>query len=163
MAEETVDVVIEALRATGVERPLSACQTSTRPLPGGGPLADGLGAPDRPPDVTARLAAYGARAGGVLSLVAETPALGERIDPALPYLWAEVVHAARHERARALTDVLVRRIPLFRDAADQGLSAAAEAATLAGHELGWNDARRARELADYRDAVALSRRWQREL
>jgi len=163
MAEETVDVVIETLRAAGVERRLSACQTRTRPLPGGGPLPDVLGAPDQAPDVTARLAAYGARAGGVLSLLTEAPALGERIDPALPYLWAEVVHAARHERARALTDVLVRRIPLFRDAADQGLAAAAEAATLAGHELGWNDARRARELADYRDAVALSRRWQREL
>jgi glycerol-3-phosphate dehydrogenase len=163
MAEETVDVVLETLRAAGVERPFAPCETKTRPLPGGGPFPEQIAPFDQAPDVTVRLGAYGARAGALLALCAESPALGARIDPALPYLWAEVVHAAGHERARALTDVLVRRIPLFRDAADQGLSAAPQAATLAGHELGWNDARRDRELADYREAVAISRRWQREI
>jgi glycerol-3-phosphate dehydrogenase len=163
MAEETVDVILQAFHAAGVERSFAACETTTRPLPGGGPLPDGLAAPEQAPDVTVRLGAYGARAGEVLAVISETPPLGERIEPALPYLWAEVVHAARRERARALTDVLVRRIPLFRDAADQGLSAADRAATLAGRELGWDAARRDRELADYRDTVALSRRWQREL
>ena len=107
--------------------------------------------------------AYGTHADRVLEIAAESPALDQRIDPALPYLWAEVVHAARHERAHALTDLLVRRVPLFRDAADQGLGVAPQAASLAAGELGWDDARRERELAGYRDAVAVSRRWRRSI
>jgi glycerol-3-phosphate dehydrogenase len=113
--------------------------------------------------VSTRLGAYGSRVDGVLAIASASPRLADRIDPALPCLWAEVVHAARHERARHLTDILVRRIPIFRDAADQGLRAAPEAAALAGNELGWDEPRRARELADYQEAVALSRRWRAEL
>ncbi len=163
MAEETVDLCVETLRAAGVEQTFAPCETTTRPLPGAGPLPEALGAPGLPPDVRARLAeAYGAHADRVVEIAAESPQLDERIDPTLPYLWAEIVHAARHERARALTDLLVRRVPIFRDATDQGLGVAAQAATLAARELGWDDARRDRELADYRDAVAVSRRWRQE-
>jgi glycerol-3-phosphate dehydrogenase len=160
MAEETVDVVIDALHALGVERDFAACQTATRPLPGGGPLPDGL---TGPPDIVGHLGVYGGRAISLLAAAAESPDLEERIDPGLPYLWAEVVHAARHERARTLADILVRRIPLFRDAADQGLAAAPRATALAAGELGWDEARCAGELAAYRAAVTLSRRWQSEL
>ena len=164
MAEETTDLVVEALRAAGVERPFARCETRTRPLPGGGPLPEALASPARPPDVSARLGgAYGSRVGRLLALIAEAPPLGERIVPALPYLWAEVVHAVRHEHARELDDILVRRIPLFRDALDQGLAAAPQAAALAGRELGWDDAHRTRESDRYRDVVAVSRRWRAEL
>jgi glycerol-3-phosphate dehydrogenase len=164
MAEEAVDLVVETLRAAGVERAFAPCQTTTRPLPGGGPLPEALTAARLPTDVTARLAgAYGSRVDRVVQLAVESPQLDERIDPTLPYLWTEIVHAARHERARALTDLLIRRVPLFRDAADQGLGVAAQAATLAAGELGWDDARRARELAGYRDAVAVSRRWRQDV
>jgi glycerol-3-phosphate dehydrogenase len=158
MAEETVDVVVDMLRASGMERPVPPCSTAERPLPGAGELPD-LSA--HPPDVRARLACYGARAPAVLAL-AQDPGLGRRIDPALPYLWAEVVHAARFEQARRLTDVLVRRVPLHRDATDQGLAAAARAARLVGDELGWSEPRRDAELALYRDGVATSRRWRDE-
>jgi glycerol-3-phosphate dehydrogenase len=164
MAEETTDVLVEALRDAGVERSFATCETRTRPLPGGGPLPEALAAPEGPPDVAARLGnAYGSRAGSLLALIAASPPLGARIDPALPYLWAEVVHAVRHEQARDLGDVLLRRIPLFRDALDQGLAAAPQAAALAGRQLGWDDARREREIARYREVVAVSRRWRAEL
>jgi glycerol-3-phosphate dehydrogenase len=164
MAEETVDLAIETLRAAGVERPFAPCATATRPLPGSGPLPDALTAPGLPSDVTTRLGdAYGVHADRVLAIAAASPQLDARIDPALPYLWAEIVHAARHERARKLTDLLVRRVPIFRDAADQGLGVAPQAATMAAAELGWDEARRERELASYRDAVAVSRRWRQEL
>jgi glycerol-3-phosphate dehydrogenase len=163
MAEQATDAVVEALRAAGLERALGPCATRDRPLPGGGPPPDALTAPERAPDVSVRLGVYGGRATALLDLCAESPALGERIDPALPYLWAEVVHAARREQARDLADVLVRRLPLFRDAADQGLAAAPQAAALVGRELGWDDGRRARAVADYQAAVRLSRRWQTEL
>jgi glycerol-3-phosphate dehydrogenase len=156
MGEETVDAAVEMLRAAGLERPLAPCTTAARPLPGGGPPPDLAG---QPPDVRARLGCYGARARDVLD---GTPEAGQRIDPALPYLWAEVVHAARREHAWRLTDVLIRRVPLFRDAADQGLAAADRAARLVGAALGWSDQRRAEEVAAYREAVAVSRRWRDE-
>jgi glycerol-3-phosphate dehydrogenase len=163
MAEEAVDLAVETLRAGGVERTLAPCATATRPLPGAGPLPEALAAPGLPPDVTTHLAgAYGTRADRLLAIAAESPQLDERIDPALPYLWAEIIHGARHERARALSDLLIRRVPLFRDAADQGLGVAPQAATLAARELGWDEARRARELDGYRDAVAISRRWRQD-
>jgi glycerol-3-phosphate dehydrogenase len=163
MAEETTDVVVEALRTAGLEHPFRACETRTRALPGAGALPEALAAPEHPPDVAVRLGAYGSRASLLLDLCAESPALAERIDPTLPYLWAEVVHAVRHEQARNLSDVLIRRFPLFRDAADQGLAAAPRAAELAGHALGWDDAQRARELRRYGAAVAVSRRWRSEI
>ena len=155
MAEETVDVVVDMLRGAGLERPLAPCSTAERPLPGGGPAPD-LTA--QPPDVRTRLACYGARAPAVLAL-AQDQALGRRIDPALPYLWAELVHAARAEQARRLTDVLIRRVPLFRDAADQGVGLARRAARVVGDELGWSEARRDAELRLYQEAVEVSRRW----
>jgi glycerol-3-phosphate dehydrogenase len=163
MAEETTDLIVETLRSAGLERPFRPCGTRTRPLPGGGPPPEALSAPEHPPDVAVRLAAYGSRATLLLALCAESPALAERIDPALPYLWAEVVHAVRHEQARDLSDVLVRRVPFFRDAADQGLAAAPRAAALAAGALGWDNARRAAEIARYAEDVALSRRWRAEL
>ncbi len=158
MAEETVDVVVDMLHGAGLERPLAPCSTRERPLPGAGPPPD-LSA--QPADVGARLACYGTRARDVLALT-EDPALGRRIDPGLPYLWAEIVHAARFEQTRRLTDVLVRRVSLFRDAPDQGLAAAPRVARLVGDELGWSEARRDAELALYREAVEVSRRWRTE-
>ncbi len=136
MAEETVDRVADILRAAGLERRLAPCTTSHRPLPGA----------DR--EAQLRSLARGA--------------LAAPIDPALPHLWAELVYAARFEQARRLTDLLIRRLPIFRDAADQGLAAAPAAARLAGAELGWSAERTDQELALYRAAVAVSRRWRDE-
>jgi glycerol-3-phosphate dehydrogenase len=164
MAEETVDKVVEALRAEGVERPLARCTTASRSLPGGGPLPGALGAHEFGADVATRIGgAYGARAAQVLAILAEAPDLATRIDPELGYLWAEVVHAARHEHARDLSDVLGRRVPIFRDARDQGLAIAHRAATLIGAELGWDAPRREHEIGRYRDDVERSRRWRHEL
>jgi len=84
-----------------------------------------------------------------------------RIDPDLPYLWAEVLYAARHERVLEVEDVLTRRIPLFRDARDQGLAAAPLAADLLATRLGWTKERRDQSLARYQARVAMSRAWQR--
>ncbi len=164
MAEEAVDRVVETLRAAGLERPLAPCTTAARPLPGGGPPPAALGAHEFGNDVTARIGGtYGARAGELLAVLADAPELGARIDPELGYLWAEIVHAARHEHARDLDDALSRRVPIFRDARDQGLAVAGRAAALLGAELGWDAARKAHEIEKYRATVARSRRWQAEL
>jgi len=164
MGEEAVDRSIQALQAAGLERPLAACATADRLLPGGGPPPASLGVAGLDADVTAHLAAaYGGRADQVLQLVAWSTDLARRIDPELPYLWAEVVHAVRADLARDVADVLRRRVPLFRDGRDQGLAAADDVAATLTAELGWSPERRARSLADYRAAVATSRRWRDEL
>jgi len=163
MGEEAVDRVVEMLQAAGLERPIAPCATPERRLPGGGPPAS-LAAADLPSDVTARLAtAYGSRADSVVELARSSPELAHRIDPELPYLRAEIVHAARAEHARDVADVLRRRVPLYRDARDQGLAAAEGVAMILARELGWAPARRERSLEDYRAAVERSRRWRGEL
>jgi glycerol-3-phosphate dehydrogenase len=163
IAEQVVDRVVEILRNAGREEPIGPCVTATRPLPGAGGAPESQRAHELAPDVLERItSAYGARAGRVLALLSDAPDLARRIDPALPYVWAEVVHAARAEHARTLTDVLARRIPLLRDARDQGLGAAARAADLVGGVLDWSPARRTQAVADYQTAVDVSRRWRRD-
>ncbi|HXU02946.1 MAG TPA: glycerol-3-phosphate dehydrogenase C-terminal domain-containing protein, partial [Polyangia bacterium] len=128
--------------------------------PGGGAPPATVAEAGLPPDVTARLtAAYGSRADGVLQVAHASADLAQRIDPELPYLWAEVVHAVRSEHARSVADVLRRRVPLYRDARDQGLGAADRVAQILTDELAWPPARRARTLLDYRADVDRSRRW----
>jgi glycerol-3-phosphate dehydrogenase len=160
MGEEVVDRAVDALRAAGLERTVGPCVTPDRPLPGAGDEPAALEEHELADDVRARLRqAYGARAAAVTAIFAEGSDLARRIDPELPYLWAEVVHAVRHEHARDVSDVLIRRVPLFRDARDQGLGAAERTALIVGEEMGWSPARRQRAVGAYRDAVALSRRW----
>ncbi len=95
----------------------------------------------------------------MLAELDDAPELARRIDPELPYLWAEVVHAARAEHALEVDDALARRVPLLRDARDQGLGAVEHAADLMARVLDWTPERRARSVERYRAAVASSRRW----
>jgi glycerol-3-phosphate dehydrogenase len=162
MGEEAVDRLVDLLRARGVDRSLDRCTTRTRPLPGAVRPAD-LSAYELGADVKTRLAnAYGARAGQVAALAAANPALSRRLTPDLPYLRAEITFAVRHDHALEIEDVLRRRVPLFRDAADQGLAAADETGRILADELGWSPARRARSAEAYRRAVEAASRWRQE-
>ncbi len=144
MAEQTTDVVVELLRDRGVERAIGPCLTRTRPLPGAGEPPQPFGNHELSADVRDHLlATYGARATDVLAEIEEAPDLARRIDGELPYLWAEVVHAARAEHALDVDDALARRVPLLRDARDQGLGAVERAADLMARVLGWSPERRA--------------------
>lgn len=161
MGEEAVDLLVDLLRVRGVDRPLAPCTTRKRPLPGAvRPLRAELDAHELAADVKTRLAsAYGCRAPLVAALAVTHPALARRLAPDLPYLRAEVLFAVRHDHAATVEDALRRRMPLFRDAADQGLAAAGDAARLIGDELGWSEAQRTRNIDEYRRAVASSRAW----
>ena len=183
MAAEAVDKVIELLRDRGYEGAVAACQTADRPLPGGHVSPDRviLGDVELAPDVELHLRlTYGGRAPLVIDCTTEILAraartspqpsafdpiavdLSARIDPTLPYLWGEVLYAARHELVTEVEDVLRRRVPVFRDSRDQGVAAAPVAASILAYVLGWSDERRAQSVAAYLEAVATSRAWSTE-
>ena len=100
---------------------------------------------------------YGTEGAEVEALVDQEPALGAPLVPGLPYLKAEAVHAVRSEMARTLDDVLSRRTRARLLARDDSVAAAEDTAALVGRELGWDDAERARQVKEYRAAVAAER------
>jgi glycerol-3-phosphate dehydrogenase len=101
-------------------------------------------------------ARYGHEAETVLRIAGERSELAEPIVDGFPDLLAEAVHGVRHEQARGIGDVLLRRTRL-------GLLAAREVtatdtlervgAALAG-ELGWEAARQVAEISRFRDEAA---------
>lgn len=86
------------------------------------------------------LSVYGADADAVLALSQQSPELGARLHPALPYIKAEIVWATRSEMARTLDDALARRTrSLFLNAA-AAIEMAPETARLMAAELGRDSA-----------------------
>ena len=129
MGQDTIDQAI----ARG-QLPAAASQTAHLPVHGAaGPTA----LPGMPP----HFAAYGSDQAALLHLMAEVPALAQKLDPQHDFRHAEVVWAARHELARTVEDVLARRVRLlFLDAAAARHAAPAVAALLArelGHDTAW--------------------------
>ena len=154
MAEDTVDEVVSGLGGGPRRSP-------TRRLPlRGAPGLDEAGQARLgvAPEAAAHLAArYGAEARVVAALVAADPALGGPIVPGLPDLRAEVVHAARHEMATTVDDVLARRTRLRIQARDASAAAAGDVAALLAAELGWDAAETARQVALYQASVERER------
>jgi glycerol-3-phosphate dehydrogenase len=135
MAKQTVDRLVER---EGREAP---CHTAEIPLgmearPGDLEAPEGVGE-----EAIAQLAfRYGHAARTVLSLARKDPKLAAPIVSGRPDLLAEAVVAARHEQARSVADVLLRRTrlgilaaPQLRDADSVRTVAAAM-----GDELGWS-------------------------
>lgn len=82
-----------------------------------------------------------------------------RVLEGFPYCWGEVDNAVQHESALTPADVMIRRIPIFYEAPDQGLECLDTVADRMATQLGWTPEERAGHIADYRAVVALSRRW----
>jgi glycerol-3-phosphate dehydrogenase len=153
MAKLAVDRIVER---EGREAP---CRTAEIPLgmdidAAALPDVEGVGEESR----RMLVGRYGYSAVEVMHLAATDPALARRISPQLPDLLAEAVWAARHEQARGVADVLLRRTRLgLLDARRltavdaSGPRAVAEAMAA---ELGWDDARIERELEDWRAVAA---------
>jgi len=163
MARDTVDAALRAQPG-----PWGASTTARVPLAGAAGLSARSSAArgvarelGLPTDVATHLvASYGADAPGVLSLVAEQPALGRRLVEGQPYLAAEIVYGVRHEGAQRLDDVLQRRTRLALEVSDGAASSAATVADLLGAELGWDEETRRRAVADYRaEAEAARAAW----
>ena len=146
MAADTID---QAARLLGTR---TKCRTRRLKLLG----AEGFVAPDfgDEPSVHDHLGGrYGTQADEVLALLREDPSRREPLVPGLPYLRAEAVYAARHEMATTLDDVLSRRTRARLLARDASRAAAGAVARLLAPELGWDDARVAREADEYRSSV----------
>jgi glycerol-3-phosphate dehydrogenase len=173
MAREVVDAAIRELRHRGFAADAGECTTDERPLPGAIGLSETVTLDtataavarraDLPEDVARNLVmTFGVHAPRLADLVARDRSLGARLDPELPYIWAQLVYAVETELAITVDDVLGRRIPLLLMARDQGLGVAAEVARRMGALLGWDAAARERSVAQYREAVAASRRFRSE-
>jgi glycerol-3-phosphate dehydrogenase len=135
MAKQTVDRLVER---EGREAP---CHTAEIPL-GRAAQPDELQAPDGVgEEAIAQLAfRYGHAARNVLALVREDPKLAAPIVPGRPDLLAEAVVAVRHEQARSVADVILRRTRLGLLAAPQLRDADSVRAVAAamGGELAWS-------------------------
>jgi glycerol-3-phosphate dehydrogenase len=151
MAKQTVDRLVER---EGREAP---CHTAEIPL-GMEARPEDLGAPEGVGEEALEQLAfrYGHAARQVLDIAREEAKLSQPIVPGRPDLLAEAVVAARHEQARKVADVLLRRTRLGLLAAPQlrdGAAARAVAAAM-GAELGWSRRQVKREAEAWPAAAA---------
>ena len=135
MAEDCVDQA-----ATLAQLPERPCVTHHLHIHGFHSDAKQLGA----------LRAYGSDAYEIRKLIESDASLGEALHPALPYVKAEVVWAARNEMARSVEDVLARRTRALFLNARAALEMAPAVAELMGAELGWNEGMKAGQIAAFR-------------
>jgi glycerol-3-phosphate dehydrogenase len=96
---------------------------------------------------------HGSLISEVLEIITHNPKMSERIDPALPYLKAEIEYAASHEGARSVDDVISRRTRLSFEAINHGVHLADEVASLIAPVLGWSAKERKESIAQYIELV----------
>lgn len=99
---------------------------------------------------------HGNRIVDVLEIAEREPELRARI-PGGSYIAAEVVHAARHEGALHLDDVLARRLRISIEEEQRGNLAASYAAELMARELGWSEQRADAEVNAWYERVEAER------
>ena len=139
MAEDCVNQA-----ATLAELPERPCVTHHLNIHGCHPAANKFGA----------LAAYGSDALEVRKLMDAHPHLAEPLHPALPYVKAQVVWAARSELARTVEDVLARRTRALFLNARAAIQMAPAVADLLAPELDWEESRKTQEVAVFRAVAA---------
>lgn len=151
MAKQTVDRLVER---EGREAP---CHTHEIPLGMEARPAD-LEAPDGVGEEAIEQLAfrYGHASRKVLAIARAEPKLARPIAPGRPDLLAEVTLAARHEQARSVADVLLRRTRLGILAAPELRTAKAvrPVADALGAELGWSRRQRSREAEAWLEVAA---------
>ena len=159
MARDAVDAA-----AKSMGRKLPPTPTETLPLVGApGWLAirnqlSVLSTRYHVPEATLRrmLHRYGDELPDVLAPIADDPALAKPVEHTAGYLPVEFRYAVEREGALTLDDVLTRRTHVAIEDPDAGVGAAAEVAALVAPELGWDEERQKREVADYEAQPRLS-------
>ncbi|MCX6394413.1 MAG: glycerol-3-phosphate dehydrogenase/oxidase [Solirubrobacterales bacterium] len=148
MAEMTVDRIVAR---EGADAPCRTRETTLgRPInPEDLPRVEGV--PDA--SYAALAGRYGKAAEGVLAVAAERGELAQPVVAGLDDILAEVVWAVREQQAATVGDVLLRRTRLAllagREAADIDSGVAARVAEALGNELGWDEDRKALEVAAF--------------
>jgi glycerol-3-phosphate dehydrogenase len=112
-------------------------------------------------DVLRLLGRYGSQTDAVLALAHRDDTLRRPVEGGGAVLGAEIVYAATHEAALHLDDVLARRTHLSIETEDRGTVAAPHVARLLAPVLGWDAARRDREVDRYAARVDAERASQR--
>lgn len=100
------------------------------------------------------LAIYGSDGAHIRDLAANAPELAQRLDPALPYIGAEVVWAVREEMARTLDDILARRTRSLLLNSRAAIRMAPAAAKLLARELGKDGAWADTQVQTFRSLAA---------
>ncbi len=179
MSKEVVDRAVALLRLTadnsggkaGAAPPeYREAHTARKPLPGakGWPEDDdvervikAIRAAGPVDEATARLFAttYGMRGVDVAAMIAANPALGQALVEGRPERLAQVDFAVRHELAKTVSDVMIRRTQLYYRDHDQGLGATDLVADRMATLCGWDDARKTNEVLAWQQEVARSRSW----
>ncbi len=172
MARETVGKTLDLLRELDDEPTNRKETTKHRPLPGAAgletPNLEGVAVIGRQlmsefgldvDTATHLCGVYGARAPQLGAMIAAERSLGQRIDPELQYVWAEIEFAARRDLARTVEDILARRVPLLLVSRDQGLGVCERVAEVVARVHGHAPALIEMQLAAYRAEVDTSRRW----
>jgi glycerol-3-phosphate dehydrogenase len=153
MAKMAVDRLVER---DGRQAP---CRTQEIPLgqpvdPDVLPVVEGISDDSR----AALAGRYGHLAERVLATASERGELAQSIVSDLPDLLAEAPYAARHEQARSVGDVLLRRTRLgvlaARELCAPGAQAPLRVARSMAPELGWDEPRVAAELKRFREEAA---------
>jgi glycerol-3-phosphate dehydrogenase len=144
-----------AVAARVLGRSTRAIETDRMVLPGAGisdfealtiERARAVGLEVAPPIIRRITDVYGDRCAAIVTLMAERSDWRMPLVPGRPNVGAEIVHAIRHEMARTLGDLVIRRTELGA-AGHAGPEIVNAAAAIAAEELGWDDDRRNREIA----------------
>jgi glycerol-3-phosphate dehydrogenase len=150
MARDAVDVALDAAAARSPSR------SADRPLVGTAAtdaldrlVAELAREPGLDEDLARTLVGrHGAEARDVVRLGRELDLLRPLADD-VPHLEAEVAWAVRRELALSLDDVLSRRLRVSMARRDRGASVAPRVAAIMGADLGWDAARRERQVAEF--------------
>ncbi len=133
MAEDCVDHAI-----TLGKLPDEPCKTRNLRIHGGQvsepATADGDVEGVRGPYDSLRV--YGSDADAIRAMATADPAMAEALDPALPYIGAEIAWGARHEMSRTLEDALARRTRALFLNAQAAMAMAPRVAKILAAELG---------------------------
>jgi glycerol-3-phosphate dehydrogenase len=159
MAADTIDAVISDVLDTDVlTRIRHRSRTKRIPLHGAEQYEDLIEASETMSPLGGEvvrhlLNRFGSDAPTVLAIAESHADLAEPLVPGLPYLRAEAIFAVRYEMARTVDDILSRRTRARLQGRDDSAAAAAAVAALIGPELGWNDAEKSAQVADYRRRI----------
>jgi glycerol-3-phosphate dehydrogenase len=127
--------------------------SDSEPLPGGGALPPVESTSPGADLVTALRTRYGSRSAEILSLLASSPDLSERLVPQAAEVRAEAAFAVDAEMALRVEDVLRRRTKVALRTVDEGASAAEPTAALMAERLGWDQPTAERHAREYLEEV----------